>query len=161
MFDIWLRLVKIIKNLSFKTKEESNIFSKHFSIRKWSSFILLLFFLTTSIFLTYKLFVISSRYIILNREYKALDIKYKDKSIITEKLYKYYLDDVRINNKQNKILDNIDNKISSDDLNSKKMSTYTTNMIQLISLDNEFLSRNLNALKIVNKELNTLMEIKK
>jgi hypothetical protein len=81
MIDVFLKFAGWVKSLVFwgSSPHESNFFSKSFNFRKWLIFISLIALIFLSMFLIFKLFVISAKYLDLKNRYAA------DQNVVNKK----------------------------------------------------------------------------
>ena len=162
MLELWLRFVKILKSLIFDKKEESNIFSDHFNFKRWSLFILIIAMITSTVFITYRLFVISSKYLNLENQYKLSLSLCKKKTLDYDKFYKFSSKDIEVNESETQTLARIYRNLNTTYPENKKILSMVTNMVQLIEMNNNLLSQNINTDQSMTDKLNAcLLENKK
>ncbi len=90
MIDLYLKFASWVKSFVFwgSAPHESSFFSRSFNFRKWLIFISLLFLIFLSMFLIFKLFVISAKYLDLQNKYKASQVAVSQKELNLNKEFK-------------------------------------------------------------------------
>jgi phage terminase large subunit len=159
MFDIIFKIISFFKSLVFHTanKDESNFFSKSFNFRKWLLFIFLIFFFLSTIFLIFKLFSISARYLVLKRDLTQQQVVLRLKETKYNKYIKEMRSEEGLISTEHRLIEYY--QAYNRDMNiSQKNHLLILDSVTLLNVNNTLLLSDIQKLNRIQIELKTIME---
>lgn len=160
MFDIIFKIIGFFKSLVFHipNKDESNFFSRSFNFRKWLLFIFLIFFFLMTLFLTFKLFSISAKYLVVRKDLK----QQQTILVVKETEYNKYIKEIR--SEEDLINDEHQLLIKYYQLDSKNIGISQKNnllildSVTLLNVNNTLLLSSIQKLNHIQIEIKTIVE---